>query len=51
MIFDIKLDENFRGKAILVGGEHKTVVPASIHIFVSCITRLVTNRTDISGYE
>ena len=30
MIFDIKLGENFRRKARLVGGGHKTVTPASI---------------------
>ena len=30
MIFDIKLGENFRRKAILVGGGHTTTVPASI---------------------
>ena len=30
MIFDIKLGENFRRKARLVGGRHTTHVPASI---------------------
>ena len=30
MIFDIKLGDNFRMKARLVGGGHKTVAPASI---------------------
>jgi hypothetical protein len=30
MIFDVKLGENFRRKARLVGGGHKTVTPASI---------------------
>ena len=30
MIFDIKLGENFRRKARLVGGGHMTVAPASI---------------------
>ena len=30
MIFDIKLGENFRRKARLVGGSHTTTAPASI---------------------
>ena len=30
MIYDIKLGENFRRKARLVAGGHKTVAPASI---------------------
>ena len=30
MIFGVKLGENFRGKARLVSGGHKTTAPASI---------------------
>ena len=30
MIFDVKLGENFRRKARMVGGGHKTPAPASI---------------------
>ena len=30
MIFDVKLGENFRRKATLVGGGHTTTAPASI---------------------
>ena len=30
MIFDVKLGENFRRKAILVGEGHTTTAPASI---------------------
>ena len=30
MIFDVKLGENYRRKARMVGGEHTTTAPASI---------------------
>ena len=33
MIFDIKLGKNFRRKALLVGGGHKTTSPSSITLF------------------
>ena len=38
MIFDIKLGENFRRKARLVGGGHTTTAPSSI-TFSSVVSR------------
>ena len=38
MIFDIKLGENFRRKARLVGGGHTTISPSSIK-FSSVVSR------------
>ena len=38
MIFDIKLGENFRRKARLVGGGHTTIEPSSI-TFSSVVSR------------
>ena len=38
MIFDIKLGENFRRKARLVGGGHQMVTPASI-TYLSVVSR------------
>ena len=59
MIFDIKLGENFRRKARLVGGGHTTTAPSSI-TFSSVVSResvrialtiAELNELDILAYD